>query len=273
MSKSSTLDATTLDAVVAELAAHISGRPERPFVLGVSGGQGAGKSTLCSELQQTLPTRAGLTAVTLGLDDFYLPRAARDLLAASVSPLCRIRGVPGTHDIALLRATFDRLLTADETTATALPRFSKSHDDQLSEAEWARFVGRPDIIIVEGWCVGGRAAHLNSLPQTDWEQAHDPDGIWKNWSRRSAAEYEAVWDQCHAFALLQHPDFDAVIDSRWQQEQDNAAASGVWQFASRDEVAAFCAHYESWTKAVWTHLPTQVAFHLQREGCAYLRLS
>ena len=44
---------------------------------------------------------------------------------------------------------------------------------------------------------------------------------------------------------IRQDNFDAVIDSRWRQEQDNAAESGVWQFANRDEVADFCAHYEA----------------------------
>ena len=242
-----------------------------PFVLGVSGGQGAGKSTLCAAFAAALAAQ-GKTAAVLGLDDFYLPQAARIKLAETVSPLCRTRGVPGTHDIGFLRDTLQRLMTAAPDTVTPLPVFSKSADDRLPEAAWSSFTGRPDVILIEGWCVGGRAAFLDGTLPTAWEAEHDPDAVWKSWSLACAADYEAVWDACDSFILLQHADFDSVIDSRWQQEQANAAAGLGRLFASRDEVAAFCAHYESWTKAVWRHLPPLTALHIQRDGSGYQRL-
>ena len=99
-----------------------------PFIFGISGGQGAGKSTLCRALTQYLADK-GKSAVTLGLDDFYLSAAARQNLAAQVHPLCATRGVPGTHDVDLLRATLHALQSATENTETRIPIFSKSHDE------------------------------------------------------------------------------------------------------------------------------------------------
>src|SRR4051812_25692222 len=59
--------------------ARTSPRPRR--VVFVSGPQGAGKSTLCAACVDALPAR-GLRAVTVSIDDFYLPYEAQRALAA-----------------------------------------------------------------------------------------------------------------------------------------------------------------------------------------------
>lgn len=236
-----------------------------PFIFGISGGQGAGKSTLCRALTQYLADK-GKSAVTLGLDDFYLSAAARQNLAAQVHPLCATRGVPGTHDVDLMRATLHALQSATENTETRIPIFSKSHDERLPRQDWARFQGRPDVILLEGWCVGGRDSFISPAPQTEWENRHDPNGVWKGWTHQQAAAYGDIWDACHGLLLIRQDNFDAVIDSRWRQEQDNAAESGVWQFANRDEVADFCAHYESWTLGIWKKLPEKANFVIGRDA-------
>lgn len=236
-----------------------------PFIFGISGGQGAGKSTLCRALTQYLADK-GKSAVTLGLDDFYLSAAARQNLAAQVHPLCATRGVPGTHDVDLMRATLHTLQSASENAETRIPIFSKSHDERLPRQDWARFQGRPDVILLEGWCVGGRDSFISPAPQTEWENRHDPNGVWKGWTHQQAAAYGDIWDACHSLLLIRQDNFDAVIDSRWRQEQDNAAESGVWQFANRDEVADFCAHYESWTLGIWKKLPETANFVIGRDA-------
>lgn len=261
-----------LDELSAMLAGDLKGRPDRPFILGVSGGQGAGKSTLCARVSYLLAAD-GLRCLTLALDDFYLPKATRAALADTIHPNCMTRGVPGTHDIALLNETLSALRQATPDMQTPLPVFSKSHDDRLPPTQWQAFTGRPDIILLEGWCVGGRTAFMADRAPTAWEQETDPQAIWKEWTLRQAASYEPIWDSCDATMLLRQESFDAVIDSRWLQEQDNAAQSGVWQFEDRQAVAAFCAHYESWTLAIWQHLPATAAYTIIRDQSFNYRIS
>ena len=79
----------------------------------VNGSQGSGKTTLCAYLCALLEAEYGLRAIALSLDDFYLTRAAARELGASVHPLLATRGVPGTHDMALLNDTLDALLAAE----------------------------------------------------------------------------------------------------------------------------------------------------------------
>ena len=215
-----------------------------PFIFGISGGQGAGKSTLSAALVRALAAK-GKTALTLSLDDFYLSKAARLHLAQTVHPLCATRGVPGTHNVELLAQVLNGLAQAAPDKPVHLPRFSKSHDDTLPETPGAPVTSSPDFILLEGWCVGGRAACIKPTPQNNWEETHDPQSVWKQWSQASARAYQPIWDMAQATLLLRQKDFEAVIDSRWQQEQGNARESSVWQFADRSEVAAFCAHYEA----------------------------
>jgi D-glycerate 3-kinase len=136
-------------------------------------------------------------------------------------------------------------------------RFDKSTDEQCPKETWPRIKTRPDIILLEGWCVGATPDMVSPAPETDWEKTNDPQGIWKGWSLDTAQNYTPVWSACHCLIQLAQSDFEAVIDARWLQEKGNAAASGIWQFQNRAEVAAFCAHYESWTKALWRALPAR----------------
>ena len=252
-----------LQQLVDELSAFLlTHAAKTPFVFGVSGGQGAGKSTLCPALAEALATQ-NKTALTLSLDDFYLSKAERQDLATNVHPLCATRGVPGTHDVALLAAVLNGLSTASPDAPLDLPRFSKSYDDRISPT---RLDFCPDFVFLEGWCVGGHAACIEAKPQNEWEKTHDPDAVWKSWSQTQAADYQKIWQACDAMMLLRQENFDAVIDSRWLQEQGNASASGVWQFADRAAVAAFCAHYESWTLGIWKDLTPCADFVIGRDA-------
>lgn len=195
----------------------------------------------------------------LGLDDFYLSKASRLELSNTVHPLCATRGVPGTHDIARLTSTLSALHNADADTTTQIPVFSKADDDLLPMADWPIFVGRPDVIFVEGWCLGAKSAWVHDFisdrPRSAWEAAHDPDQIWRQWSIAANAPYEGIWDRLDYLIFLQQENFDCVIDARWRQEENNFAKTGRRLFITRDEVAEFCAHYKSWTEAIMACLP------------------
>ncbi len=252
-----------LQQLVDELSAFLLAQADgKTFIFGISGGQGAGKSTLCAALAEKLAAQ-NKSALVLALDDFYLPKESRQKLAEDVHPLCATRGVPGTHEVERLAQVLARLTDPGDSAPVELPRFSKSHDDRI---EPATLTARPDFIFLEGWCVGGHADCITAAPQNQWEHEHDPHGTWKSWSHKAAAAYQPIWARCDAMMLLRQENFDAVIDARWLQEQGNAAKSGVWQFKSRDEVAAFCAHYQSWTLGIWKDLTQRADFAIGRDA-------
>ncbi|MBT7642836.1 MAG: hypothetical protein HN715_07600 [Rhodobiaceae bacterium] len=254
-----------LETLVQQIGDHLMSMPRsRPLVAGVSGGQGVGKTTFCKALSQYL-SDAGVATLSVSLDNFYLSRRERETLGAHIHPLCQTRGVPGTHNVGQLNEVMVALRSKHRIADVRLPVFSKSLDDVLPPAQWLSVQTQPEIILLEGWCVGAQADFISPHPQTEWERTHDGDGVWKQWSQTQAAAYADIWAACECLVLMRQDNFEAIIDSRWAQEQDNAAASGVWQFETREDVAQFCAHYESWTLGMWQALPPKCDFVIGRD--------
>src|SRR5699024_7589387 len=139
---------TRLFTLCTERMAHT----HRPWMLALSGLPGSGKSTL-AKATLSRARREGWPALTLSLDDFYLPRRARKQLAAHVHPLLLTRGVPGTHDLALLRHVLQRLPDASDASPVAVPRFDKGRDTRQPPSRWRKVRRAPRLVILEGWCL------------------------------------------------------------------------------------------------------------------------
>lgn len=74
-----------------------SGSKPRPFIIGLNGVQGVGKTTLVRALAETLQGRQGLVTLVVSIDDFYLPHAEQLALAGAHpdNALVQYRGEPG----------------------------------------------------------------------------------------------------------------------------------------------------------------------------------
>jgi D-glycerate 3-kinase len=215
----------------------------RPLLIGLSGPQGSGKSTAAKALAAALP--AGAIAV-VGLDDVYLPRAARAALAANVHPLLATRGVPGTHDLPLLHATLDALLAG--TAPVALPQFSKGDDDRAALAEWP-IVPPPSVaVLLEGWCVGAVVPDLLACPNA-LEREADADGRWRrHWATALAVDYARLWQRLDRLISFTAPDWDVVCGWRAEAEaRQLAAGQGGMDSAG---LARFMQHYERLGRAL-----------------------
>ena len=122
-------------------------------IIGLSGGQGAGKSTITGILKLILKKKYGLNICVFSIDDFYKTKNERLRMSKKEHPLFITRGVPGTHDIVLLNQTI-RKLKQKKFRTVLIPKFDKSKDDRLRKNKWQKIKIKPDIIIFEGWCVG-----------------------------------------------------------------------------------------------------------------------
>jgi D-glycerate 3-kinase len=230
-----------------------------PSVAGICGAQGSGKSTMSLALAAALECGVGLKVATLSIDDFYLSRAARAALARDVHPLFATRGVPGTHDVALACETIDRLRSAAAGDVVELPRFDKAIDD-VGPSD--HFVSSPDLILLEGWCVGAHPEPDAALvaPINALERDEDEDGIWRNTvNAQLAGPYRALFAMLDPLLMIAAPSFDAVFAWRRQQEQKLAARAGTIGNAVMDDaaVARFIMHYERLTRHILAEMPAR----------------
>jgi D-glycerate 3-kinase len=242
---------------------------ETPPLVGFSGCQGSGKSTLVAFMAEVMREVHGVSTVVLSLDDFYLTKAARAALAESIHPLFATRGVPGTHDLALLNETISALRQPGAGGAVVLPAFDKAQDDRTEMVHWRQVSAPVQLIFLEGWCVGLSPQNESELeePINPMEAEQDHSAIWRREVNRQLANgYADLFGDLEALLLLQAPSFDAVFEWRWQQEQ---RLSEQFQkdypdkpdpTMSRSEVTDFVLHYQRLTEHALKTLPDQADF-------------
>lgn len=234
-------------------------------LIGLNGAQGTGKSTLARLLCWLLEEIHGLRVAVLSLDDFYLGHAARAELARTVHPLLQTRGVPGTHDLPSLQACIGSLRAADAHSRTRLPAFVKVQDDLAPVSDWPQFRGRPDLILLEGWCVGTPPQSGEALraPCNELERQADPDGRWREWvNQQLAGPYAALFGEISALIQLAAPDFETVFAWRKRQEVGNAASGGAAGMNDA-QLRHFIAHYERLTRHGLRVLPATADVRIQ----------
>jgi len=209
--------------------------------LAISGPPGSGKSTMARMLAFLL-SKSGKPTILLSLDDYYLGRKAREILARKQHPLLRQRGVPGTHDWPRLLLDFDRLLEGS-TTGLRLPAFDKSRDDVAPASRWRPIRFKPTCVIVEGWCIGAPGQDRSHLaePINELERSQDPEARWRTFVNEQLAQYRNdMVSRIDQFWYLEVADWNRVIDWRWQQEQELTQA----HLRSRAQTEAFLGTFE-----------------------------
>lgn len=241
-------------------------------VAGICGAQGSGKTTIAKGLTRALQ-QDGLAVVAFSLDDLYLSSAARKRLASEVHPLLKTRGVPGTHDIGRGLAVIDSLGVASPDQETSLPCFNKGQDEPCPPEQETIFRGRPDVILIEGWCVGARPQAADELvaPINALEREQDPDGIWRRYvNEQLAGPYQEFFGKMGFLALIRAPDFEQVFTWRTLQEQKLAERQRALGRDPRDtsimgaqELEVFIRHYERLTRHILNEMPTRADVTIQ----------
>jgi D-glycerate 3-kinase len=224
-----------------------------PYLLGINGAQGTGKSTLAAYLALAIADPDEHAVAVLSIDDFYLTRTERRELAQTVHPLLATRGVPGTHDIPMLRDRLARLRGLGPGEQCPLPRFDKATDDRAARSSWPTVTGPVGLIILEGWCVGSVAEPDAGLedPANVLEAQCDADGRWRRYvNERLRSDYARVFAELDALVFLQAPGFEAILRWRIEQERklDASAAGHAGGIMSDEQVRAFVQHFERITR-------------------------
>ena len=192
----------------------------RTLFLGFSGGQGSGKTTVAEILKIILKKFFKRRIHVSSIDDFYKTLEDRNKMSYAIHPLFKTRGVPGTHDINLIKKFFN-LIKKKNFKRIKLPKFDKSIDDRLKKKYWFFLKKRPEIVILEGWCVGAKP-QLNSLirkPVNILEKYEDRDLIWRKYvNAKLKKEYKNLFAMIDYFIFMKIPNFDMVFKWRFLQE-------------------------------------------------------
>ena len=247
-------DLATVETLLDALSSRM--RPRGAALVGLSGLQGSGKSTFARQVADAARVR-GIPTEVLALDDFYLGRAERRKLARTIHPLLATRGVPGTHDLALLDRTLRALGRATPRVPARVPRFDKGRDTRWPPSRWRRVAIAPRLILLEGWCVGLPAAngHEPARPLNDLERRDDADGRWRACvDLQLGRDYAKLWQRLDALIVLAAPDF-AIIE-RWRGEAERILRRrGAPRAMTPAELRRFLMHYERLSRRALRTLP------------------
>jgi len=236
------------DPRMIELVGRLIDRTARegPPLIGIVGAQGSGKTTLARAAADAFG------AVQISIDDVYLTRARRELMAEEVHPLFLTRGPPGTHDLQLLNRLIKSLKTGRPDEVVLIPDFDKREDDRLPVRDWRIVSGRPRAILVDAWCLGAVAEDEAALaePVNALERDRDADGRWRTAVNGFVAgAYADLAARFDAIVYLRPPTFDVVLDWRCQQEADLLGVPpGRLPSQERARLAGFIQYFERITR-------------------------
>ena len=108
----------------------------KTLFLGFSGGQGSGKTTAAGILKIILKIFFKRKIHVSSIDDFYKTLKDRDKMSYTIHPLLKTRGVPGTHDVNLIKNFFN-YIRKKNFQKFRLPKFDKATDDRLEKKYWS----------------------------------------------------------------------------------------------------------------------------------------
>ena len=225
-------------------------------IIGLTGGQGSGKSTISKILKIILKEKYNLEAAIFSIDDFYKTLGQRKKMAKIVHPLFSVRGVPGTHDTRLLLDCFKKL-RKKKFRKVMIPKFDKSIDNRLPKKKWQIIEKKPNVIIFEGWCVGAAPQRNKDLikPINQLEKEEDKKKIWRNTvNNELKRKYKKIFSLIDLIIFLKVPSFKHVFRWRLLQENKLKLSSKGRKIMNSKEIKNFVMYYERLTKHMLKNL-------------------
>ncbi|KAI1298045.1 putative Uridine/cytidine kinase [Xylaria venustula] len=237
--------------ILERVQSHFKSGSTLPFIVGLNGVQGVGKTTLVGKLAETLQQDEGLQTLVCSIDDFYLTHDDQVALAKSMpdNALLQVRGEPGTHDMGLAKDFFAAIRSSS---TTRVPQYDKSlfegQGDRLPRSSWPEVnaPGQPkvQVVIFEGWCVGFRSlppaevlAKYTALSRT--LKSHDPGHL--QFINEKLVAYDTITNLFDAFIHIDAENTEWVYDWRLEQEVMLRAKRGAGM--SNEQVVRFVDAY------------------------------
>ena len=231
-----------------------------PLIIGLAGGQGTGKTTITSIITIILKKYFKLNVFKISIDDFYKTIKQRTLLSKNKHPLLMTRGVPGTHDIDIMLNFFKRIKVKNFK-ILKLPKFNKGADDRCKQSLWYKIQSKPDVVILEGWCVGARSQNSKELKKTvnSLEKTHDQNFKWRQYvNYQLKTKYKKLFNQLDYILFLKAKNFSLL--RRWRLKQEKK----LWlksknkknlKIMSKNEVKNFMDTYQRITQQMFKDMP------------------
>jgi D-glycerate 3-kinase len=219
-------------------------------IIGLTGSQGSGKSTISNILKIILKENFNLETVIFSIDDFYKTLKEREIMSKKISSLFLTRGVPGTHDTKMLFNCI-KVLKNSVFKKILIPKFNKSIDDRVSKNKWLRVKKKPNIVIFEGWCVGVEPQKNKDLlvPVNELEKYKDKKRIWRNKvNEELKKDYKKIFKLIDKIIFLKVPSFKHVFKWRLLQEKKLRMTSKEKKIMSNNQIKNFIMYYERLTK-------------------------
>ena len=219
----------------------------KTLFLGVSGGQGSGKTTVTGILKIILKKFFKRQIHVSSIDDFYKTLEERNKMSNKIHSLFKTRGVPGTHDINLVKKFFN-FIKKEKFRKIKLPKFEKARDDRLKKKYWHSLKKKPEIVILEGWCVGAKP-QSNSLirkPINILEKYEDRDLMWrKHVNEKLKKEYKKLFAMIDHLIFMKVPNFNMVF--KWRLLQEKKLKKNLYskkKIMSYNEIKRFIMFYQ-----------------------------
>jgi len=233
---------------------------KKPYIVGLAGGQGTGKTTISSIISIILRKYFKLNVFIISIDDFYKTRKERLILSQKVHPSLMTRGVPGTHD-ANIMLDFFKKVKRKKFRSLKLPKFNKAIDDRCTRKLWYSIKKRPDVIIFEGWCVGAKAEKNNTLikPVNSLEKLNDKKLTWRKFvNKQLQSKYKQLYDQLNCLLYLKSKNFSLLKQWRIKQEKKlrlKNKRSNNHKIMNNKEVIKFMQTYQRVTQNMFKNVP------------------
>jgi len=165
---------------------------KKTLLIGLSASQGSGKTTVASILKIILKVFFKRNVFVISIDDFYKTLSKRNEMAKTKK--------------------FKKII---------LPKFDKSLDDRLKTKKWYSIKKKPEIVILEGWCVGAKAENTSSLrkPINSLEKNEDQNLVWRKFvNKKLKKEYKKIFSMIDYYMFMKVPNFKMVLKWRMLQE-------------------------------------------------------
>ena len=245
----------------------------KTLVVGIQGGQGTGKTTLVTFLQQEL-TKKGYKVQSFSIDDFYKPLKERQRLQKKYqgNPFYQIsRGMPGTHRVNYLHETLRNIKAGKD---FEIPIFDKSLHQAQGDVvnKTIKVHGRQDFVLFEGWCLGLPAVSLLELEKICTKnriniRKLDPTLAYSKVILEHTKEYQPLRKFIDLMVMLT-PD-SSVLHKQWRSQQEQELKQRTGKGMTKKEIERFVELFLPLTYVCYEKIHPDITIYIDKNHTFY----